>query len=61
LKNCERSARTAARIRANASSGKPPGLASIFSISGGTAPISTAFATRFVPSFATRFVPWRPM
>ena len=36
-----------------ASIGKPPGLASVFSISGVTAPISTALATRFVP--------WRPI
>jgi len=53
LKNCERSARTLARIPSNASIGKPPGLAAVFSISGGTAPMSTALATRLVP--------WRPM
>jgi hypothetical protein len=53
LKNCDRSASTAARIPSNVSIGRPPGLAAVFSISGGTAPISTAFATRDVP--------WRPM
>jgi hypothetical protein len=37
----------------NASIGSPPGLAPVLSISGGTALIRTAFATRFVP--------WRPM
>ena len=47
LKNCERSARTPARISSNTSIGRPPGLAAVFSISGGTAPISTALATRF--------------
>src|SRR5438132_14067726 len=49
LMNSERSARTPARIWWKASSGRPPGLAAVFSISGSTAPISTAFATRFVP------------
>ena len=44
---------TLARIPSNTSIGMPPGLAAVFSISGGTAPISTAFATRLVP--------WRPM
>ena len=33
----------------NTSIGRPPGLAGVFSISGGTAAISAAFANRFVP------------
>jgi hypothetical protein len=41
--------RTPARIWSNASIGKPPGLAFVFSINGGTAPINTALATRLVP------------
>jgi hypothetical protein len=45
-------ARAFARMSSNASSGRPPGLPGDFSMSGVTAPISTAFATRFVP--------WRP-
>src|SRR5439155_89706 len=49
LKNWERSARTPVRIWSNASSGRPPGLVAVFSISGGTAAISTALATRLVP------------
>jgi hypothetical protein len=49
LKNCDRSARTAARIWSNAAFGVPPGLATVFSINGGTAPISTTLATRPVP------------
>jgi hypothetical protein len=49
MKNFERSARTPARIPSKASFGKPPGLAGVFNISGGTPPISTALATRFVP------------
>jgi len=53
MKNFERSARTPVRIPSKTSFGKPPGFAAVFSMSGGTAPISTAFATRFVP--------WRPM
>jgi acetolactate synthase-1/2/3 large subunit len=32
---------------------KPPGLAAVFNINGGTAAMSTALATRLVP--------WRPM
>src|SRR6266446_8825522 len=52
FQNCDRSASTAERIPSNTSSGKPPGLAAVFSISGGTAAINTALATRDVP--------WRP-
>jgi hypothetical protein len=37
----------------NTSIGRPPGLAAVFTMMGGTAPISTALATRLVP--------WRPM
>ena len=37
----------------NTSIGRPSGLAAVFSMIGGTAAISTALATRFVP--------WRPM
>ena len=44
---------TPARMRSNASMGMPPGLAAVLSISGGTAPTSTALARRAVP--------WRPM
>jgi hypothetical protein len=40
-------------MASNAAIGRPPGLASVWSISGGTAPINTAAATRAVP--------WRPM
>ena len=49
LKNCERSARTSARIWSNVSIGKPPGFAAVFSIKAVTDPINTAMATRFVP------------
>ena len=49
LKNCERSVRTPARMSSNTFSGRPPGLAGVFSISGVIAPIRTAFATRVVP------------
>ncbi|MNT76936.1 hypothetical protein D3C72_2159980 [compost metagenome] len=51
--SCERSASEAWRMPSNTSSGRPPGLASVLSISGGTAEIS--------PALATRPVPWRPM
>ena len=44
---------TPARMPSNTSIGRPPGLSAVFNISGGTAPISTALATRSVP--------WRPM
>src|SRR5213593_4441121 len=60
MKNCDRSARTPARIWSKAESGKPPGLFAVFSMSGGTALIGTAFATRLEPAadiardFATR-------
>jgi hypothetical protein len=53
MKYCDRSARTPARMPSNASMGSPFGLAAVFSISGGTAEMSTAFETRDVP--------WRPM
>jgi hypothetical protein len=43
----------AVRIPSNTSIGKPLGLAAVFSISGGTAAMSAAFASRFVP--------WRPI
>jgi hypothetical protein len=49
LKNCERSAMTAARIWSKASIGRPSGLAAVFSIKGGTAEIRPALATRAVP------------
>ena len=39
-------------MASKASIGSPPGLASVLSISGGTAATSTALATRAVP--------WRP-
>ena len=45
--------RVMARISSNAPMGRPPGLAAVFNISGGTAEMSTAIATRFVP--------WRPI
>jgi hypothetical protein len=40
-------------MASNASIGRPDGLVGVFSIMGGTAPTSTAAATREVP--------WRPM
>src|SRR6266436_9216668 len=49
FQNCERSAWTAERSLSNSSIGVPPGLAAVFGISGGTALISTALATRWVP------------
>jgi len=42
----------ASRILSNTSIGRPSGLAAVFSMIGGTAAMSTALATRFVP--------WRP-
>src|SRR6478609_2993862 len=48
-KNCERSSRYALRKPSNTSIGKPPGLTAVLSMIGGTAPMSTAFETRFVP------------
>src|ERR1035441_9365167 len=42
-----------ARILSKTSMGNPPGLAAVFSISGGTEEISAALARRFVP--------WRPL
>ena len=49
VSDCDRSALTDARSPSKTSIGRPPGLAGVFSIIGGTAPISTSFATR----------PWR--
>src|SRR5690242_2798096 len=49
FQNCERSAWTAERSLSNSSIGVPPALAAVFGISGGTALISTAWATRWVP------------
>ena len=46
LKNCERSARSALRRPSNTSIGSPPGLAAVFTISGGTAPIEDRFRER---------------
>jgi hypothetical protein len=54
LYSCERSAMEAARMPSKNSSSKPSGLASVFSISGGTAPTSTALATRSGTSLVTR-------
>jgi hypothetical protein len=47
--NCERLFSTAVRRSSNAFRDVPAGLVSVFNISGGTPPISTAFATRSVP------------
>jgi hypothetical protein len=49
FQNCERSVTTLARKPSNTEIGRPPGLADVFSISGGTEAISTALATRLVP------------
>jgi len=46
LEELERSARMEARIWSKTSMGRPPGLAAVLSISGGTAPMRTALATR---------------
>ena len=45
----DRPHRRAATIVGKHPIGNPPGFAAVFSISGGTALISTALATRFVP------------
>src|SRR6266403_2028852 len=52
LKNCERSLSTPLRMPSKTSIGKPPGLAAVFTIKGGTAPIRTALATDIAGNFA---------
>ena len=52
VKKAERSLSVPSRMPSNTSIGRPSGLASVFSISGGTAPSRTAAAARSVP--------WRP-
>jgi hypothetical protein len=56
--NCERSAKTDARSWSKASRGVPFGFAGVLTISGGTAPISTAAAKRSMTTDVAR--PLRP-
>jgi hypothetical protein len=56
-KSCARSTSRAVRYASKTSKGSPPGLAAVFGMSGGTAPMRTALATRPL----ARPAPWRPM